>query len=365
MKFWNAIIISIKPIRKQPPMIFQNFSWDSSILASDDLKDDNAIYKIRPFGHFEEESSQDLIEALDQDNPFCESTENKEISLSNINKRCLQDKNQKIIFKSQPVSSTKMENMKEIINCTEKTLNYDIYIKKCDKSHASASDKFKIDLNDESIIKNKVKCHTKPNDHVLSDMCNTGTKSWAGDIYSRKIQSTLVRSAPTVSSYWDSVDNGEIHTLPSIGCGRSDSLKRISKDTLAALINGTIEREYVVVDARFRYEYNGGHIANAVNISSDLELLELLNHRRIVIFHCEFSSVRGPNMAKKLRNADRSINVYPKLNIPEIYILEGGYKEFYTHFPQYCIPNSYVTMFDSRFKEECAEMHKRNKIKRK
>ena len=130
------------------------------------------------------------------------------------------------------------------------------------------------------------------------------------------------------------------------------------------LIDGTLQRDFLVVDARFNYEYMGGHIVNAVNINSDSELLKLLHRPRILIFHCEFSSVRGPSLAKKLRNLDRSQNVYPKLNIPEIYILEGGYKEFFNEYPEYCAPMAYVTMHDKRFKDECAEMHKKNKTKR-
>ena len=51
----------------------------------------------------------------------------------------------------------------------------------------------------------------------------------------------------------------------------------------------------------------------------------------VLIFHCEFSSERGPKMSRFLRGQDRELNKdsYPRLNYPEIYILEGGYKAFY------------------------------------
>ena len=51
----------------------------------------------------------------------------------------------------------------------------------------------------------------------------------------------------------------------------------------------------------------------------------------VLIFHCEFSSERGPKMYRFLREQDRELNKahYPKLNYPEMYVLEGGYKAFY------------------------------------
>jgi hypothetical protein len=56
--------------------------------------------------------------------------------------------------------------------------------------------------------------------------------------------------------------------------------------------------------------------------------------RVIVIFHCEFSSERGPGLLRFLRNQDRALNedCYPYLHYPELYLLEGGYKSFYEHF---------------------------------
>lgn len=49
----------------------------------------------------------------------------------------------------------------------------------------------------------------------------------------------------------------------------------------------------------------------------------------VLVFHCEFSSERAPRLARFLRNYDRSVNVYPSLHYPEIYLLKDGYKEFY------------------------------------
>lgn len=59
-----------------------------------------------------------------------------------------------------------------------------------------------------------------------------------------------------------------------------------------------------ILDARFPYEYDGGHIAGAVNIHTN-QMLEKYMEERVVrdpsdprpiciIIHCEFSQMRGP-----------------------------------------------------------------------
>ena len=51
--------------------------------------------------------------------------------------------------------------------------------------------------------------------------------------------------------------------------------------------------------------------------------------RRIMVFHCEFSSERGPRIYKIFRSMDRKKNTYPELDWPEIYLLKDGYKRFW------------------------------------
>jgi hypothetical protein len=50
-----------------------------------------------------------------------------------------------------------------------------------------------------------------------------------------------------------------------------------------------------------------------------------------IIFHCEFSQKRGPRALRALRNMDREINQsrWPYIFYPEVYILEGGYRNFH------------------------------------
>ena len=58
---------------------------------------------------------------------------------------------------------------------------------------------------------------------------------------------------------------------------------------------------------------------------------ELVARKTPIVFHCEFSMHRGPQMYNLMRQTDRKINEnrYPLLFYPEIYLLEGGYKDFY------------------------------------
>ncbi len=140
----------------------------------------------------------------------------------------------------------------------------------------------------------------------------------------------------------------------------------VSPHTVSKLLRGeyssTIKR-YMVIDARFGYEYRGGHIRDALNFSAEtpehaLEYLfnnPIIDKSLVFIFHCEFSSKRGPDLARFVRERDRHvhINSYPELHYPEIYILEKGYKEFFSHYPELCEPRAYVPMVEKEYKTEC------------
>nr|XP_014343172.1 PREDICTED: M-phase inducer phosphatase 1-like [Latimeria chalumnae] len=114
---------------------------------------------------------------------------------------------------------------------------------------------------------------------------------------------------------------------------------------VASLLRGKYNHaieNYVIADCRYPYEYEGGHIKAAINIYREdqvvSDLLENSPHpsstgkRTIVIFHCEFSSERAPKLCRYLRKLDRNANVYPRLFYPEMYILKGGYREFFGEF---------------------------------
>uniref|UniRef100_A0AAZ3S3Q8 protein-tyrosine-phosphatase n=1 Tax=Oncorhynchus tshawytscha TaxID=74940 RepID=A0AAZ3S3Q8_ONCTS len=66
------------------------------------------------------------------------------------------------------------------------------------------------------------------------------------------------------------------------------------------------------------------------------------DHRVLLVFHCEFSSERGPRMCRFVRERDRTMNEYPNLHYPEIYILKGGV----------CVLSLYRPMHHQDFKED-------------
>ena len=60
--------------------------------------------------------------------------------------------------------------------------------------------------------------------------------------------------------------------------------------------------EFFLVDCRYPYEYTGGHIQSARNITcvSELEALFFtqppMNKKVVIVFHCEYSAQRAPQM---------------------------------------------------------------------
>lgn len=184
-----------------------------------------------------------------------------------------------------------------------------------------------------------------------------------------------------------------IHTF-TLG---NDVLPRINEDQLYKILCGEHKHEfdeYIIVDCRFDYEYHGGHIINAMNISSKEALENAFikqiheshqqgsspatnnnnNHnsnkskKKLLIFHCEFSIFRGPTMAKHLRKCDRMMNQnsYPFLSWPDVVILEGGYKRFFTKYKSFCFPQNYVEMKDIKHEVSCeanlSRVRKDNKL---
>jgi hypothetical protein len=146
---------------------------------------------------------------------------------------------------------------------------------------------------------------------------------------------------------------------------------------------------FTVVDARYDFEFGGGHIEGALNINKDSDLQEYFfgQHVRaqregspmppppppsehVYVFHCEYSQKRGPWLLKvksvlefvifvayahlqRLREIDRRFNQYPTLSYPHLYILDEGYKNFFeTH--SYCCDGGYIPMKDQLYKTDLA-----------
>lgn len=170
-------------------------------------------------------------------------------------------------------------------------------------------------------------------------------------------------SSTTLQSVADMEEPHELILPHSIPDDPTDSIPRISQETLLEVFEGRFSDKFVnkmIIDCRFEYEYEGGHIDGAVNYN-DKELLasQLFNTpmdgQTLLIFHCEYSAHRAPLMARHVRSEDRTTNAehYPKLTYPEVYILEGGYSAFFAQHRGRCYPPCYVEMSDEKHQRTC------------
>ena len=182
-----------------------------------------------------------------------------------------------------------------------------------------------------------------------------------GDITKPKSETST--PASTLQSVMDVEEPHEPvlpHFFPQ---GQNDSIPRISRSTMLDVLDGKYGEHFdqkMIIDCRFEYEYEGGHIDGAINYN-DKELLS--NHlfqtpmtgRTLLIFHCEYSAHRAPIMARHIRAADRTANAecYPRLTYPEVYILDGGYSGFFTEHRDHCYPQAYVEMDHAEHVHTC------------
>uniref|UniRef100_A0A3B3XD76 M-phase inducer phosphatase n=1 Tax=Poecilia mexicana TaxID=48701 RepID=A0A3B3XD76_9TELE len=152
--------------------------------------------------------------------------------------------------------------------------------------------------------------------------------------------------------------------LPTVD-GKHQDLKYITSEMMVAALTGQFDHlvdQVIVIDCRYPYEFEGGHIKGALNLHQEDQVEDFLlktpivpscpEKRVVIVFHCEFSSERGPRMCRFVRERDRAVNVYPNLHYPELYILKGGYKDFFPFFQTQCEPQSYRPMHHEDFKDD-------------
>lgn len=159
-------------------------------------------------------------------------------------------------------------------------------------------------------------------------------------------------------------DFTKLFVLPTVN-GKHQDLKYITGDVMVAALSGhfnpLVER-IIVIDCRYPYEFEGGHIKGALNLHQEDQVEDFLlrdpvipsrpDRRVVLIFHCEFSSERGPRMCRFVRKRDRALNEYPKLHYPELYVLKDGYKDFFPRHKLLCEPQSYRPMHHEDFKDD-------------
>jgi M-phase inducer tyrosine phosphatase len=161
----------------------------------------------------------------------------------------------------------------------------------------------------------------------------------------------------------------KIPTLPPMD---TDSFPRITKETLLGCMDGQLGLHFdhiIIIDCRFRYEYDGGHIEGAVSLAprfgsvvdtvvlDDLIPAKSNQGRTSICLYCEFSQYRAPLVAARIRSKDRQHDVerYPTLIYPDIYILDGGYNSFFKTYPNRCVPQAYIRMTDTAHQSVCEE----------
>ncbi|XP_017210413.1 cell division cycle 25 homolog d isoform X1 [Danio rerio] len=191
-------------------------------------------------------------------------------------------------------------------------------------------------------------------------------------------------------------DFSKQHLLPVESAGHQEH-HCISAQTVASLIRGqfgSAVEDFLIVDCRYPYEYQGGHIKGAVNLYTEHQVQQVLHQasaqvsvstsrlcgrsasdslpedeespsRKLIIFHCEFSSERGPHLCQYLRRLDRCVNVYPSLHYPELYLLLGGYKHFHASYPDLCDPCGYVSMRQREYREQLNSFLRRRQTRQR
>jgi hypothetical protein len=100
------------------------------------------------------------------------------------------------------------------------------------------------------------------------------------------------------------VDDTPALKLPHFMPAEAESLPRISHSTLIQVLDGEFDHCYdnkVIIDCRFEYEYNGGHIEGAMNFCDKEKLAERLfqapsSSNTLLVLHCEYSAHRAPLM---------------------------------------------------------------------
>ncbi|KAK7739407.1 m-phase inducer phosphatase [Diaporthe eres] len=182
----------------------------------------------------------------------------------------------------------------------------------------------------------------------------------AGDVIKPKEDVNAPSGLQSVLDVEEAAEPVLPHFFPN---DQNDSIPRLSRDTFLEILDGKYNEHYdnkLIIDCRFEYEYDGGHVDGAINYN-DKELLAShlfnspLEGRTLLLFHCEYSVHRAPLMARHIRAQDRTVNAesYPRLTYPEVYILEGGYSGFFAEHRQRCYPQAYVEMDAAEHARTC------------
>jgi len=140
----------------------------------------------------------------------------------------------------------------------------------------------------------------------------------------------------------------QIDSIPRL-FGKDGCCHVISPSTYVSEFITNPDNDHLIFDCRSPEEFNGGHIQGAHSVSN----FQLLRERFIeglksdkklaIVFYCEFSCYRAPRMWHIFRQMDRNNSVGLSLHYPDVYVLQGGYSNFFQHHQEYC-KGSYTPM---------------------
>jgi M-phase inducer tyrosine phosphatase len=155
-------------------------------------------------------------------------------------------------------------------------------------------------------------------------------------------------------------------------CEKDQPFPTMSPIDLHELLSQPMSHSYSVIlilDGRFWYGYQGGHLPNAKNVTTRAEMVEIFETYRdigdvCVIIHCEFSQHRGPRLIWAWRDYDRTVHqdCYPVLSYPNLFLLKGGFNRYHREFPDECptyVPMRHPDYLSNGELRRCKELHDR------
>ncbi|KDO30030.1 hypothetical protein SPRG_05220 [Saprolegnia parasitica CBS 223.65] len=146
--------------------------------------------------------------------------------------------------------------------------------------------------------------------------------------------------------------------LPTIRSSQHPDLHVISPTTALEVLQGVLPASLQgarFFDCRFTYEYEGGRLRGATSLPSPDDIEQHFfapsleqSTTTALIFYCEFSAKRAPDMMRHIRRRDRCLHAatYPELLYPEMYLIDGGYKHCFESTRAACDPPTYTSMND-------------------
>ena len=183
-------------------------------------------------------------------------------------------------------------------------------------------------------------------------VCKSPDRHRKSNKYRRTMGSSIISQSPD-SEFIETMCHID-SALPSF-YSQKNEMKYISLETLSMCIEN--QMNIMIVDCRYYYEYDAGHLKGALNLWTE-ELLfttfpvenRKFHCNAIILFYCEFSEMRAPELALKLRKADQYFSSDGNLLYNNIFIINGGAEALFQQMNHKCI-GDYLSMTN----EACTE----------